>query len=174
MKKVIESGQLSFTVNHKDISDKEPADQGLTIIDETAQNNTLTEIDYLLDKKPQKIIFIWEKKGLPIDKAFGLLFIPETKKLFLGGGSLLTILDVNSNPKVVFEKNVDLFLSFEIVSKHIVAFGELQSFLFSLDGELIDSCPVDPPYDIQYKSHEIIFTSPVYGETKLSFTQVNK
>lgn len=139
----------------------------LRTINDDDNNNTKTSIRYILNNEPHEIFFVWESKSFNFEKEFGLLYIPKTHKLFVGGGPYVIVVDLKLKQMVFAKTDFDLFWSFEEYSNHVIEYGETECCLYNLQGKPLARCPVDPPYTINKTNEAIIFTSPVYGVTKL-------
>lgn len=114
----------------------------------------------------KKILFHWDYFEV---NSFGLIYIPETNVLFIGGGTLTVSLDLD-NFRILNENYNDcMFWYFERYNDYVIEYGELDCFLYSLRGVLLDKCSVDPPYEVEKKQSGIKFLSPVYKEQWLRY-----
>jgi hypothetical protein len=100
------------------------------------------------------------------DNDFKHLIIEETYKLFFGASTFWGIIDYE---KLRVERNetcID-FWNFEKHQNCIVVITELQAYSFKLNGEIIDSVPIDPPFESEDFTDRIEFFCPVYGRQTL-------
>jgi hypothetical protein len=114
-----------------------------------------------------RIRYYWQ----PIDEQathLCLHFIEPTQTLFIGVGNFFAILKTDSW-EVLAEYRPQPFWSFESMHGCILARSELECFLFSPTGELLQSVPVDPPWDEEIGSEGIEFESPVNGRQFLAW-----
>ena len=72
---------------------------------------------------------------------------------------------------IVQQNDIMLFWAFERRRDFILELGEVDCFLYDLNGNLLDEAPVDPPYEINETDGGINLISTVMGSQWLTFPQ---
>jgi len=151
-------------IEHENCSDPSWCrDKEIFIESNSSDNNTLTTItfnDFL------KIYVFWE--SFTSAEFIDVLYVPETKVLFLGCGSISARV-CTKDSKLIDLEYVCLFWGLSRQNSYILETGELDCFLYSLDGKKVSSSAVDPPYEMEVTEQGIKFTSIVGGTTWLRY-----
>jgi len=127
-------------------------------------NNTLSTVtfnDYL------KVFVFWE--SFSSAESFEVLYIPETGVLFLGCGTLSARVSTKES-RIIDIDTACLFWGIDRHKEYVLETGELECFLYSLDGSKISSTAVDPPYEMEITEQGIKFESIVVGTTWLKYS----
>ena len=99
-----------------------------------------------------------------------ILFVAETRRLFLGGKRLSSVVDLDAG---IVEHSFDhcLFWGFDRLTRpgFIHETGELDCLFRALDGRVLGSVPVDPPWERFVEPGGVRFESIVYGSQFLPF-----
>ena len=157
---------VSVKTEHLGCLDSRPYSTTDLYIESTSpNNNTLTTITF---EAHTKIYVFWE--SFTSAECFEVLYIPETKLLFIGCGCLSARINLNSS-EIVGVANVCLFWEFSIHNNFVLECGELDCFLYDLYGNLVSKTVVDPPYDMEICEDGIKFKSIVVGTTWLRFSE---
>ena len=155
---------VEILIEHKSLTEAGCfRDKDIYLESTSCQNNTLSTIRF---NNQLEVHLFWEFHSCA--KLIEILYVPETKVLFLGCDKLSAQVDVNNN-RLINSNNVDLFWGLERHKQFILETGELQCFLYDLSGNQIASTSVDPPYEIEVNQDGIKFTSIVLGTTWLKY-----
>ena len=159
---IIEDAEIQ--IEHKSCTDAQCyQDKGIYIESISCHNNTLSKITF---NQHLVVYLYWEFHSCA--KLVEILYVPETEVLFLGCDKLSAQVDVSNN-RLINANDVDLFWGLERHKQFILETGELQCFLYDLNGKLISSTSVDPPYEMEMNQDGIKFTSIVLGTTWLKY-----
>lgn len=140
--------------------------KGITITEEDVEPDTLTSIEVRQCDESKVVHVLWCPQSWRLN--FCVLFVPETSVLFIGGGTFSATIDVNSM-KIIHQHRVELFWSFQHMPRSILELGEIECFLYRTSGELVDSVPVDPPYDVVERESDVEFVTSLFGIQRLAF-----
>ena len=155
---------VEILIEHQSLNKKRSyRDKDIYLESTSCQNNTLSTITF---NNQLEVNLFWEFHSCA--KLVEILYVPETKVLFLGCGQLSAQIDV-SNSCLINTNNIDLFWGLERHKQFVLETGELQCFLYDLSGNLISSTSVDPPYEMEVNQDGIKFTSIVLGTTWLKY-----
>ena len=103
-----------------------------------------------------------------------ILFVEETRRLFLGGRRLSSVVDV---ARGVVEHSFEhcLFWGFDRSARpgFVLETGELDCLFRALDGRVLGQVPVDPPWETFVEHGGIRFQSTVYGSQFLEFPDLS-
>lgn len=138
-------------------------DENLYIESNSRDNNTLTTIifnDYL------HIYIFWETHSSA--ESVEILYVSETGVIFIGCDRVSARINTK-NSSLIDIDDVELFWGLDRHNDYVLETGELQCFLYSLDGKKISSAEVDPPYEMEFHDSGIKFESIVMGTTWLKF-----
>ena len=141
---------------------------GLLVQSASAESDTLTTITIGPHGDSRRIYVFWSL--VTTGEHFDLLYVPATKALFVGGGSHSATIDTDSM-SIVQQNDIMLFWAFERRRDFILELGEVDCFLYDLNGNLLDEAPVDPPYEINETDGGINLISTVMGSQWLTFPQ---
>ncbi len=157
----------SITVSHEPCSwFSTPADEIILLVAEQCTPNMLTRID-VTHAQWQYVVYVhWEHHTAA--EWVGVLLDETTLTLFVGAGKLAASVDLRAR-QIVHQHTIDLFWHFERRGRFVVEFGELDYFLYDQNGALVDSAPVDPPYDYFDTPDGIRFESINYGSQWLKY-----
>lgn len=167
MKSNIGIGDSIISVEHQLDRYSTTEIEGLLVVSsEDKESNCLSVIE-VQEKDFKRDVFVhWTNEG---DWCyFSVLYVSETKTLFVVAGYVVASIDLDF--KEVKELNFPmLFWAFERKGNYVLELGELECRLYDLNGSLIDSTSVDPPYEFEEKINGIYFQSPVMGTTWLHY-----
>ncbi|MCB9256154.1 MAG: hypothetical protein H6579_03395 [Chitinophagales bacterium] len=113
-----------------------------------------------------KIRFDWCNYSTT-DWQFATLLIPETNKVFFGARFFWGIIDLQSL-HIDKQESCAEFWSFTRYGNTIVVITELKAYAISVEGDTIDTVPIDPPFESEISEDIIKFESPVYGKQSLN------
>ncbi|NOZ41345.1 MAG: hypothetical protein GXP24_14130 [Planctomycetes bacterium] len=142
------------------------SEDGLLIKSNDSDADTLTRITIGPYGDSKRIYVFWSL--VTTGEHFDLLYVATTKTLFIGSGSTSTIINIESMT-LVNQNDVTLFWSYERRRNCVLELGELECFLYDLDGNLLGNVPADPPYDLKETERGINVVSPIYGSQWLEF-----
>jgi hypothetical protein len=142
--------------------------QGVLITEEDTDPDTLTTLEIRRKEISANVYLLWRPESWHL--SLSVLYVPETSVLFIGGGTFSATIDVHSM-KVVHQHKVLLFWSFQHVPHSILELGEDECFLYNINGELIGSVPVDPPYDVVEQENAVEFVTTLFGVQRLAFPE---
>ncbi|MEI8641340.1 hypothetical protein P4S68_10730 [Pseudoalteromonas sp. Hal099] len=157
---------MSAEINIKHEKCSDPSwcrDKQIFVESKSSNNNTLTTLNF---NDHQKIYVFWE--SFSSAEFFEVLYVPETGVLFFGCGSMSARV-CTKNAKLIDTEHVCLFWGLNRHQNYILETGELDCFLYTLDGKKISSTIVDPPYEMEVTDQGIKFTSIVVGTTWLRY-----
>jgi len=161
-KVTIESAEIK--VEHEECSDPSWCrDKEIFIESNSSENNTVSTItlnDYLT------IYVYWE--SFSASETFEVLYVPETGILFLGCGTISARVCTKES-KLMDLDYICLFWGLEMHKTFVLETGELECFLYSLEGRKISNTEVDPPYEMETTENGIKFESIVLGTTWLKY-----
>jgi hypothetical protein len=102
-----------------------------------------------------------------------ILFVEETRRLFLGGRRLSSVVDLDRGT-VDHPFEHCLFWGFDRVTRpgFILETGELDCLFRALDGRVLGHVPVDPPWESLVEPGGIRFESIVHGSQFLAFPEM--
>lgn len=143
-------------------------EDGLLVRSASAESDTLTTITIGPHGNSRRIYVFWSLATT--GEHFDLLYVPPTKTLFVGGGSHSAAINTDTM-SIVRQNDITLFWTFERRRDFVLELGELECFLYDLQGNLIDEAPVDPPYEINETDGGINLVSIVVGSQWLTFPQ---
>lgn len=167
---VVHADSVPIQVLHTPCSDPiGRSDDGLLIRSNDSHPDILTSIVAGEHQNPSRVYIYWEK--VTTTDNFNLMFIPETQTLFVGAGTISATINLQSL-SLVTQNDLTLFWSFQRRSSWVLELGELECFLYELDGTQIGKVPVDPPYEIEEKESGIRIVSIVAGSQWLNFPRV--
>lgn len=106
--------------------------------------------------------------ALSCTESFEVLYVPSTEVLFLGAGGVSAQISIKES-KVIGVEFPCLFWGLERHGDFVIESGELECFLYGLDGKRISSAPVDPPYEMIFTEQGVKCQSAVMGTTWLRF-----
>ncbi|MEP3480224.1 MAG: hypothetical protein ABJZ55_13315 [Fuerstiella sp.] len=156
-------------VSHERCSDPVGrTEDGLLVRSASTESDTLTSIVIGPHDSSRRIYVFWSL--VTTGEHFDLLYIPATKTLFVGGGSQSATIDTNSM-SIVQQNDIMLFWAFERRRDFVLELGEVDCFLYDLNGHLIAEAPVDPPYEINETDGGINLVSIVAGSQWLTFPE---
>jgi len=160
-KTIIDTSEIN--VVHSECSDPGLYKSKPLFVESNGNNNTLSVVSF---NDSVEIYVYWE--SFEAAKQFDIAFVPETGILFIGCGTLSVRLCTKSY-KLLDISYPELFWSLKRHKEYILELGELECFLYSLDGKQISSAAVDPPYEMEVFDHGIKFESIVVGTTWLEY-----
>jgi hypothetical protein len=161
-KVTIQSAEIK--IEHEKCSDPSWCrDKEIFIESNSSDNNILTTLTF---NDQLKIYVFWE--SFSSAEFFDVLYIPETGVLFFGCGSVSARVCTKGS-KLIDLEYVCLFWGLSRQQNYIIETGELDCFLYTLDGKKVSSTAVDPPYEMEVTDQGIKFTSIVVGTTWLRY-----
>ncbi len=164
IKNTISVDKAIIQIEHVECSDPSWCREKCIFLESNSQeNNTLTTISF---NESLSIYVFWESHSSA--DSFEVLFAPETDVLFIGCGSISARVSTNES-KLVGLESLCLFWSFRRHKDYVLETGELECFLYTLDGEKVSSTSVDPPYEMKMLTEGIKFESIVVGTTWLRY-----
>jgi len=170
----VTSGGLVFYIRHEEASTPEPnpkSQNSVTVgADGFDEINSLVTISFETNGQLKQIFFFCSIDEF--GRNFGLVFTPSSSNIFIGGGKLSAVINIRSMEIIRETINSCMFWRFEQINNHVVEFGEVECYLYGLNGEKIDDCVVDPPYEYEVEDDEITFQSPVFGKQSLQFIKI--
>lgn len=104
------------------------------------------------------------------ESIFETLIVPETDMLFIGARFFWGLIDLK-NAKLIRQEGCAQFWNFERYNDVIVITTELEVHALNLNGDAIDTIPIDPPFERKIYTDKIDFDSPVYGRQTLNLTK---
>ncbi len=132
----------------------------------SAEKNTLSTIkfdDYL------DIYIFWE--SFTSATSVEVLYVPETGVMFIGAGTVSARISTKDS-SLLDSDDVCLFWGFDRhKEKYVLETGELECFLYNLEGKKISTAVVDPPYETKILEKGINFESIVSGSTWLLYEE---
>jgi len=151
-------------IEHENCSDPSWCrDKEIFIESNSSDNNTLTTLTF---NDHLKVHVFWE--SFSSAEFFDVLYAPETGVLFLGCGSISARVCTKGG-KLIDCEYICLFWGFSRQQNYILETGELDCFLYTLDGKKVSNAAVDPPYEMEVTDQGIKFTSIVVGTTWLRY-----
>lgn len=141
-------------------------EDGLLVRAPQQDAETLTTITVGPHDRSRRVYVFWQP--LVSRSSFDLLLVREI--LFLGGGPHSAVIDL-ATMSLRHQNEPTLFWSFERRSDFVLELGELECFLYSLDGRLVDRTDVDPPYEINETDSGLNLISIVAGSRWLRFPE---
>ncbi|MDJ1499503.1 hypothetical protein [Xanthocytophaga agilis] len=114
-----------------------------------------------------RIQFDWRDRPEVITEE-DFLFIPETKTLFFRSGNQWAVFNL-TNKMTVQHEHAFCHPWLERIGHFVLIEDELDAYLMTLDGQKINSVPIDPPWQRQDFPDRIEYMSPVYGKQTLLF-----
>ena len=164
IKDIVKIQEAEIAIDHDECLDPSWCrDKELFIESNSNENNTLTTVTF---NGVLSIYIYWESHLSAA--SFEVLYTPETGVLFIGCGNLSARVSIKES-KLLDIDYVFLFWSLERHKNYILETGELECFLYNLNGEKISSTAVDPPYEIEILDEGIKFKSIVSGTTWLTY-----
>lgn len=167
----ITSGGLVFYIRYEEASTPEPKPKSQNAVtvgaDGIDEIDSLVTISFETNGQSKQIFFYCSINEF--GQNFGLVFSPSSSNIFIGGGKLSAAVNIRSMEIIRETINSCMFWRFEEINNHIVEFGEVECYLYALNGDLIDDCPVDPPYEYEVGVDKITFQSSVFGKQSLQF-----
>lgn len=161
-KVIVEDAEIK--ISHENCSDPSWCrEKSIFIESNSSQNNTLSTVTF---NDCLKVFVYWE--SFSSAESFEVLFIPETGVIFLGCGEISARISTK-NSNLIDINYVCLFWGIGRYKEYVLETGELECFLYSLDGNKISSTAVDPPYEMDMTEQGIKFESIVAGTTWLKY-----
>ncbi|MDJ1468866.1 hypothetical protein QNI19_03795 [Cytophagaceae bacterium DM2B3-1] len=114
-----------------------------------------------------RIQFDWRGHSEVITEEI-FLFIPETKTLFFRSGNQWAVFNL-LNKMTIQHEHAFCHPWLEQIGHFVLIEDELEAYLMTLDGQKINSVPIDPPWQRQDFPDRIEYLSPVYGKQTLLF-----
>ncbi|UZE97192.1 hypothetical protein [Alkalimarinus alittae] len=160
----VSNQSAEIKIEHEKCSDPNLCrDKEIFIESNSSDNNTLTTLTF---NDRLKIFVFWE--SFSSAEFFDVLYVPETEVLFLGCGSISARVSTIAS-KLIGLEHVCLFWALTRQNNYVLETGELDCFLYTLDGKKVSSTAVDPPYEMEVTDQGIKFTSIVVGTTWLRY-----
>ncbi len=157
----------SLAVTHEPTTgDPGRTGQGVAITEADITPDTLTTIKVRVQDKNRNVYVLWRPQSWSL--GLSILYVQESSTLFVGGSTFSAVVDINEM-RLKRQHNVDLFWSFKHTPNSVLELGEIECFLYSREGDLIGSVPVDPPYDIIERDNEVEFVTSLFGIQRISF-----
>lgn len=156
--------EAEIKIKHESCSDPSWCRNKEIYIEANGKDNdtlsTITVNDYLT------VYVYWESFSYP--KSFEVLYVPSTGVLFLGASTISAQINTKKSKLIGIEFPC-LFWALERHENFVIEYGELECFLYDLEGKKISSADVDPPYEIEFTEQGIQFESTLVGKTWLRY-----
>ena len=121
-------------------------------------------------RSPRPIELYWVSQR-HLSECVSILAVEATQVLFLGVGRLLAVINYSTG-EVLYEDILTLFWSLTHMHGSVLLRSELECCMFTEDGRLAGSVPVDPPWEESLDSDGIHFQSSVYGHAYLPWCSI--